>query len=87
MIRAPQDVDVLAVLDFQIPCFGPETVADSSFVSQKVAHQPGRPWTKTRTSATILGTGTRASKIQGGEDVEVLRNSALTRLYVTLMGS
>ena len=25
--RPPQDVDVLAVLDFQIPCFRPETPA------------------------------------------------------------
>ena len=28
---------------------------DSSFLSQKVAHQPWRPWTKTRTSSTTLG--------------------------------
>ena len=52
-----QDVDVLAVLDFQIPCF----------------HQPRRPQTKNRTSATTLGTGTRSPKIQDGEAVEVLR--------------
>jgi len=25
VFRPPQDVDVLAVLDFQIPCFRPET--------------------------------------------------------------
>ena len=41
---------------------------DSCFVSEKVAHQPRKPWTKTRTSATTLGTGTRASKIQDGEE-------------------
>ena len=27
MARPPQDVDVLAVLDFKIPCFHPETPA------------------------------------------------------------
>ena len=27
VIRAPQDVDVLAVLDFTIPCFRPVTLA------------------------------------------------------------
>ena len=37
---------------------------DSCFVSQKLAHQPRRPWTKTRTSVTTLGTGRRVSIIQ-----------------------
>ena len=48
---------------------------------------PRRPWTKTRTSATTLGTGTRASNIQGGEDLEVLRSSDLakfTHQYIEL---
>ena len=27
LIRPPQDVDVLAVVDFQIPCYRPETPA------------------------------------------------------------
>ena len=66
--RPSQDVDVLAVLDFQISCFR------SCFVSQKIAHQPRRPRTKTGASATTLGIGTRASKIQDGKDVEVLRS-------------
>ena len=61
-IRPPQDADVLPVQDFQIPCFRPET------------HQSRRPWTKIRTSATTSGTGTRASKFQDGEDVDVLRS-------------
>ena len=67
--RPPQDVDVLAVLDFEIPCLRPEIPA----LYQKLAYQPKRAWTKTRTSATTLGTGTRASKIKDGEDVDVLR--------------
>ena len=67
--RPSQDVDVLAVLDFQISCFR------SCFVSQKIAHQPRRSWTKTGASATTtLGMGTRASKIQDGEDVDILRS-------------
>ena len=49
---------------------------DSCFVSQKFDHQSQRPWTKTRTSATTLGTGTRASKIQDGVDVDVSRSPA-----------
>ena len=36
-----------------------------------------RTSTKTRTSASTLGTGTRASKIQDGEDVDVLRSPDL----------
>ena len=46
---------------------------DSCFVSHKITHLPRRPWTKSRTSPTTLGTRTRSSKIQGGEDVDVLR--------------
>ena len=38
---------------------------DFCFASLKFAHQPQRPWTKTRT-------GTRASIIQDSEDVDVL---------------
>ena len=56
--RNQASVDVLAFLDFQIPCIRPETPA----VSQKFAHRPQRPWTKIRTPPKILGTGTIAWK-------------------------
>ena len=49
---------------------------DSSYVSQKFSHQSRGPWTKTRTFFTTLRTGTRASKIQNGEDVDVLASPA-----------
>ena len=52
---------------------------DSCFVSQKLANQPRRPWTKTMTPTTTLGAGTRASKIQDGEDVDVMRSSGLSQ--------
>ena len=71
-IRPPQDVDVPADLYFQIPCFRPKT----HHLYPRSAHQPRRPWTKTRTSASSLETVTRASKIQDGEDVDVLRRPA-----------
>ena len=45
---------------------------DFCFAIQKLVHQQRRPWMKTRASATTLGTGTRASKIQDGEDADVL---------------
>ena len=35
---------------------------DSCLLSHKFSHQPRRLWTTTRTSATTLGTGTRASR-------------------------
>ena len=38
-----------------------------SFVFQKFAHKPRRPWTKT--SATTFSTGKRNSKIKDGKDV------------------
>ena len=47
---------------------------DSWFLSQMFAHQAQRLWTKTRTSATTIRTGTRASKVQDGEDVDVPRS-------------
>lgn len=49
-------------------------VSDNCFVSQKLAHRPQRPWTKTRASAMTLWTGTRASKIKDGENFDVLRS-------------
>ena len=64
---SPHDVDVLAVLDFELPRFRPGTPA----LYQKFARQLRRPWTKRRTSVITLGTGTKASKIQ---DVDVLRS-------------
>ena len=66
--RPPQDVDVIAVLDFQIPCFRPETPAlyPRSLLTN---HEK-------RTPTTTLGTGKRASMIQDGEDVDVLRSLA-----------
>ena len=45
-------VDVLAVLDFQIPCFRPESPA--LYLRSLLS----RPWTITRTPETNLGTGT-----------------------------
>ena len=54
--------------------FSDFTVRDSCFVSQKFANQPGRSWTKTRTFTMTLGMGTRASKIQDDEDVDVQRS-------------
>ena len=66
--RPLHNVYVLAVLDLEIPCFRPETR------TQKFAHQPGRPRTKTRTSMTTLGTRTRTSKAQDSEDIDVLRS-------------
>ena len=47
---------------------------DSWFLSQMFAHQAQRLWTKTRTSATTIRTGTRASKVHYGEDVDVPRS-------------
>ena len=47
---------------------------DSWFVSQKYAQQPRRAWTKIRTFVTTLGTGTWASNVQDGENVNVLRS-------------
>ena len=57
--------------DIQIPCFRPETLAlyPRSFPTNQEGHCP---WTKTRTTATTLGTGTRTSKIQYDEDVDLL---------------
>ena len=46
-IRPPRDVDVLAVLDFQIPCFRPESPAlnPSILLTNQEAHgrKLGRP--------------------------------------------
>ena len=47
---------------------------DSCFASLNFDYQSRRPWTKTRTSATTLRKGMRASIIQDGEDVDVLRS-------------
>ena len=55
---------------------------DSSFLSQKVAHQPRKSWTKFMESMTTSWTETRASKIQDG-----LRSPALDKRiceYLTL---
>ena len=46
--RPPQDLNILAVLDFQIPCSRHEILG---FYLRKFAHQARRPWAKTRTSA------------------------------------
>ena len=54
---------------------------DYYFVSQKFAQQPRRPWSKNRTSATTLWTGTRASKFQNGEDVGGQRCPESVRNY------
>ena len=62
--RPPQDVDVLAVLDFRVPCFRPESLRlrlllfISGHLSQVVAHQARLPWLKTRKTATNIRTGT-----------------------------
>ena len=48
---------------------------DSWFLSQMMAHQVRRPWTRTRTSAMTIRSGTRDSQIQDDEDVDVLRSS------------
>ena len=45
-------------------------------LSQMFAHQAGKPWTTTRTFAMKIRTG-RYSKIQDGEDVDVLMSSAI----------
>ena len=77
MARPLQNIDVLAVLDFQIPAFRPKSPAlyPESWLADRQRH--GK---KTRTSAT---TGRRASKIQDGEDVEVLRSPVYA---ITLYG-
>ena len=70
--RPPQNVDVLAVMDFQIPCLRPETPAlyPRSLLTKRML------WTKTRTSATTLRTGPGSSKTKVGEDVDILRTPA-----------
>ena len=64
-IRPPQDVDVLAVLDFQIPYSRPEP---PNFYPRclltKHAYKHKGHEQKTRKSATTIRTGTRDSKIQ-----------------------
>ena len=50
---------------------------DSWFLSQLLAHQSRSPWTKTSKSATFIRTGIRDSKIQDGEDINVLRSPDL----------
>ena len=49
----------------------------------------GRPWTKTRTSATTIRTGTRDSVIQEGENINVLRSpgSVIEGIVVSLVCS
>ena len=68
--RAPQDVDVLAVLDSQIPSLGPEIPA---LYPRSLLTNPECYGKKLR-RPTTLRRGTRASKIQDGEDVDVLRS-------------
>ena len=54
----------------------PRPSSDAWFLSEMFADQARRPWTKTRTSAMTISTGTSDSTIQGGEDVKVLRSLA-----------
>ena len=56
---------------------------DSWFLTQMFAYQARRPRTKTRMSAMTIRTGTRDSKSQGGEDVDVLRSPALDTTIVS----
>ena len=66
--RPPQDVDilaVLAVLDFQITCFRP---VNNNFVIPEDCSPSTKAMDKTITSGKTLGTGTRASKIENGEN-------------------
>ena len=68
LIRPPQDVDVPAVLDFQTPCFRPDPSAMYA-----------------RSLLTNLEChGTRASKIQDGEDVDVLRSPDFDQHFTLL---
>ena len=48
-----------------------------SFLFQIFANQARRLWTKTKSYATTVRTGTRDSNIQDGEDVDVLRSPEL----------
>ena len=57
---------------------------DSRFLSQMFAHQTRSPWSKTRTSAMTIRTGTRDSKIQDGEDVDVPRSLALESILIPI---
>ena len=78
MTRPPQDVDVLAVLDFELLVlrllvFIPDVWSPST-----------KACMKTRASAMTKRMGKRDSKIQDGEDVDVLRSpgydSSITRI-------
>ena len=70
--RPPQDIEVRVVLDFQMPCYRPETTAlyPRRFLTNHEGH--GLP----------LGTGKMASKIQDDEDVDVLRRPGIKVKYV-----
>ena len=67
--RPPQNVVVLAVLGFQIPCFRLETPAlyPSSLFTNHEKHE------RKKDARDDLRDGKRASKIQDGVEVVVLR--------------
>ena len=64
MGRPPQDVEVLAVLDFQILCFRPETPGSYCICLSTKAIVHG---SKTRMFAMTIRTGMRDLKIQDGD--------------------
>ena len=73
----PQDVGILAVLDFQILSSRPET--PGLYLRCFFLKRHG-PWTKSSTSAMTIRTGTRDSRVQ---DVDVLRILASKLVVLT----
>ena len=73
----PQDVGILAVLDFRILSSRPET--PGLYLRCFFLKRHGS-WTKSRTSAMTIRTGTRDSKVQ---DVDVLKIPASKLVVLT----